>query len=299
MNGAVLGMRRREIAAKFDEIVEFSGVGRFIDMPVKRFSSGMQVRLAFAVAAHLEPEILLIDEVLSVGDAAFQQRCIGRMDEIAHSGRTILYVSHNLASVAALCTHACLLERGGVVHLGTVDEALARYHASYGTRERTSLASREDREGDGRLRFTHTDVVGPSGIAKVGEPAEIRIDYETEQRLLNVMVGVAIYGVLGEPIGHCSTRITGQNLDNAPQRGTFVCSIPQLLLVPDRYSLNIYAEVNGVVADWIQDAHVFDVVESDFFGSGHLPDKSWGRVVFDHSWTVSDEELVGADASVA
>ncbi len=299
MNGAVLGMRRREIAAKFDDIVEFSGVGRFIDMPVKRFSSGMQVRLAFAVAAHLEPEILLIDEVLSVGDAAFQQRCIGRMGQIAHSGRTILYVSHNLASVAALCTQACLLEHGGVVHLGSVDEALARYHESYGTRERTSLISRADRQGDGRLRFTHVDVVGPSGTVTVGDAAEIRIDYEADQGLPNVMVGLAIYGILGEPIGQCSTRITGQDLEHAPRRGTFVCSIPQLLLVPDRYSLNIYAEVNGTVADWIQDAHAFDVVEGDFFGSGQLPDKAWGRVVFDHSWTVVDDEPVSADASVA
>ena len=162
-----------------------------------------------------------------------------------------------------------------------------------------SLASRADRQGDGRLRFTHVDVVGPSGIAKVGEAAEIRIDYEAEQGLPNVMVGVAIYGILGEPIGQCSTRITGQDLEQRTTAGTFVCSIPQLLLVPDRYSLNIYAEVNGVIADWIQDAHVFDVVESDFFGSGQLPDKAWGRVVFDHSWTVVDDELVSADASVA
>ncbi len=144
LNGALLGMRRREIAAKFDDVVDFAGIGRFIDMPVKRYSSGMYVRLAFAVAAHLEPEILLIDEVLSVGDHAFQQRCIGRMGEIAHSGRTILYVSHSLASVAALCTQACLLEHGKVVYHGPVDEALNRYHESFGSQERT-LAGRTHR----------------------------------------------------------------------------------------------------------------------------------------------------------
>ena len=188
MNGALLGMRRREIAAKFDDIVEFSGVGRFIEMPVKRYSSGMYVRLAFAVAAYVEPEILLIDEVLSVGDAAFQQRCIGRMDEIAHSGRTILYVSHNLASVAALCTQACLLDHGGVVHRGSVEEALARYHESYASSERASLTSRADRKGDGRIRFTHIDVVGRSGIVKVGDPVEIRIDYEADREVSNLLV---------------------------------------------------------------------------------------------------------------
>ncbi|PYO45260.1 MAG: hypothetical protein DMD33_00070, partial [Gemmatimonadetes bacterium] len=152
LNGALLGMRRREIASRFDEIVEFSGIGRFIDVPVKRYSSGMHVRLAFAVAAHLEPEILLIDEVLAVGDQAFQKRCLGRMSEIAHGGRTILYVSHNLASVAALCTQACLLEQGTVVQHGSVESALSRYYETFGKRERTSLSSRTDRQGDGRIR---------------------------------------------------------------------------------------------------------------------------------------------------
>ena len=299
LNGALLGMRRREIAAKFDDVVEFAGVGRFIEVPVKRYSSGMYVRLAFAVAAHLEPEILLIDEVLSVGDHAFQQRCIGRMGEIAHSGRTILYVSHNLASVAALCTQACFLEHGRVVHHGSVEEALDRYHASFATRERTSLGSRADRRGDGRIRFTHVDVSGPNGVVKVGETAEVRLHYEAESELSNVMVSIGINGILGEPLGLCSTRVTGQDLETVPRRGAFVCAIPRLPLVPDRYSLNVYVEANGLVADWVQDAHTFDVAESDFFGSGQLPPKSHGRFVFDHSWSVVHEEAASTDASVA
>jgi lipopolysaccharide transport system ATP-binding protein len=299
LNGALLGMRRREIASKFDEIVEFSGIGRFIDVPVKRYSSGMHVRLAFAVAAHLEPEILLIDEVLAVGDQAFQKRCLGRMSEIAHGGRTILYVSHNLASVAALCTQACLLEHGTVVQRGSVDSALSRYYETFGKRERSSLGSRTDRQGDGRIRFTHVDVASSDGAVKVGDTVEVRLHYEAETEHSNVMVGVGINGILGDPLVLCSTRITGQDLERVPRRGVFVCAIPNLPLVPDRYSLNIYVQINGVTADWIQDAHAFDVAESDFFGSGELPLKTHARFVLEHSWSVANEELVGTDVSVA
>jgi lipopolysaccharide transport system ATP-binding protein len=296
LNGALLGMRRREITDKFDDIVEFAGVGRFIEMPVKRYSSGMYVRLAFSVAAFLEPEILLIDEVLSVGDHAFQQRCLGRMDEIAHSGRTILYVSHNLASVSALCTQACFLERGSVVHYGSVDEALRRYHTSVGSSRRTALGSRKDRKGDGRARVNHVEVTGPDGVVRVGDRAEVRLDYEADCDLTNVMVGISINGILGEPVGQCSTKITGQDMKSVPKRGVFVCAFPRLPLIPDRYSLNVYIEVNGLVADWVQDAHTFDVVESDFFGSGQLPLKTHGRYVFDHSWSLEEDRRHAADA---
>src|SRR5436190_1539538 len=130
LNGAILGMKRAEISAKFDEIVEFAEVGAFLDTPVKRYSSGMFVRLAFAVAAHLEPEILLIDEVLAVGDAGFQKKCLGKMDEVAHKhGRTVFFVSHNLGAVRSLCSTALLLERGQLILRGTPDEVIAKYLA--------------------------------------------------------------------------------------------------------------------------------------------------------------------------
>ena len=127
LNGAILGMRRREIAARFDEIVEFSGIERFIDTPVKRYSSGMYVRLAFAVAAHLEPEILLVDEVLAVGDAEFQRKCLGKMEEASESGRTVVFVSHNMAAVQRLCSRAYLIDHGRVIKEGTAPEAVAAY----------------------------------------------------------------------------------------------------------------------------------------------------------------------------
>jgi homopolymeric O-antigen transport system ATP-binding protein len=278
--------------------VDFAGIGRFIEVPVKRYSSGMYVRLAFAVAAHLEPEVLLVDEVLSVGDHAFQQRCIGRMDEIAQSGRTIIYVSHNLASVAALCTKACMIDHGRVVLQGPVDQVLVDYLASFASTERSALHQRKDRHGDGKLRFTDVEVIGKNGAVHLGDAVQIRLNYEAEREFSNIMVSVGISSALGEPVSLFSTRISGQDLGQVPRQGAFICAVPVFPLVPDRYSLNVYAEVNGILADWVQNAHTFDVAETDFFGSGNLPPASHGRLVLEHSWSLASD-CVPSDASIA
>jgi len=298
LNGAILGMKRVEIERKLDEIVEFAGISRFLDMPVKRYSSGMYVRLAFAVAAHLEPEILLVDEVLSVGDQEFQQRCLGRMDEVAHGGRTILFVSHNLAAVSSLCTRAILIQHGNAVEQGAVDRVLERYVASVREDERTSLRTRSDRLGGGSLRFTGLEVVGESGSARTGDEVEVRLEYEAESELRNVMVSIGVNGLLGEPLFLCSTQLTGEHLRAVPRTGTVVCAIPRLSLMPGRYSLNIYAEVNGVLADWVRDAGTFDVVASDFFGTGQLPPSTHGHFLVEHSWSLGGE-LVAPETRAA
>ena len=154
LNGAILGMKRLEIARKFDDIVSFAEVDKFIDTPVKRFSSGMYVRLAFAVAAHLEPDILLVDEVLAVGDVSFQQRCLGRMQDIADEGRTVLFVSHNLPAVRQLCNRCILLEGGSIQQTGTADAVISDYLAGVTQRTFVPLSSRTDREGDQSARYT-------------------------------------------------------------------------------------------------------------------------------------------------
>jgi lipopolysaccharide transport system ATP-binding protein len=287
LNGAILGMRRKEIGRKFDEIVEFSGVGRFIDVPVKWYSSGMYVRLAFAVAAFLEPDVLIVDEVLSVGDLAFQRRCLGRMDELAHGGRTVLYVSHNLASVASLCSSACLLDGGRVVDEGPVDRVIQRYVAMNREEARTDLASRSDRVGSGLLRFTGVHV-GRSGAVLVGDDVEIVLEYTGKTDVQNVTVALAVYGAMGEPLFLCSTRMAGEDFAVAPRRGHFACRIPRFPLAPGSYSVNVYAEVEGALADWVQTAHVFDVVENDFFGTGALPTRNQGQFVVDHTWSLGD-----------
>ncbi len=289
LNGAIYGMHRAEIARKFDAIVDFAGLAEFIGTPVKRYSSGMYVRLAFSVAAHLEPEILLIDEVLAVGDLAFQRKCLGRMDEIAHGGRTILFVSHNLTAVSSLCSRAILVDHGRLAADGEVPEVISRYlELTEGEERKTSLHLREDRTGDGTLRFTSIELAGAGGPVVLGEDADLLLDYEAPRELQNVTVSAAVNTLLGEPVCFLGTRVSGLEIASAPQRGTFRCTIPRLPLAPGRYSLNVHAEVNGSVADWVQHALVFDVVESDFFGTGHLPPASHGRIVLEHGWTVEE-----------
>ena len=299
LNGAILGMRRAEIEQKLEEIVEFAGISRFLDMPAKRYSSGMYVRLAFAVAAHLDPEILLVDEVLSVGDQEFQQRCLGRMEEVAHSGRTVLFVSHNLAAVSALCTSGILLRQGIAIEQGTVDRVLERYVASVHESARLSLRERSDRHGGGALRFTGLEVVGQRGAVIAGDKVEVRLEYEAGTELKNVMVGIGVYGLLGEPLFLCSTQLTGERVRQAPHGGAFVCTIPRLPLMPGRYAVNIYAEVNGVLADWLRDAATFDVVASDFFGSGQLPPGTHGQFLVEHSWSLREDLVAEATRAVS
>jgi lipopolysaccharide transport system ATP-binding protein len=298
LNGAILGMRRAEIERKLDEIVEFAGISRFLDMPVKRYSSGMYVRLAFAVAAHLEPEIMLVDEVLSVGDQEFQQRCLGRMDEVANGGRTILFVSHNLAAISSLCTRGILLQQGVAVEQGPIDRVIERYVVSVRDDARMSIRARTDRHGDGALRFTGVEVLGPTGAALAGDDVDVRLEYEAPGELKNVMISIGVNGLLGEPLFLCSTQLTGERMQTAPESGTFVCTIPRLPLTAGRYSVNVYAEVNGVLADWMRNAATFDVVASDFFGTGQLPPGTHGQFLVEHSWSLR-EDLVAEGTKAA
>jgi lipopolysaccharide transport system ATP-binding protein len=295
LNGAILGMRRSEIRSKFNEIVEFAEIERFIDTPVKRYSSGMYVRLAFAVAAFLEPEILFIDEVLSVGDQAFQRRCLGRMGEIAHSGRTILFVSHNLASVTALCTRAVLVDSGRIVRDGTVDDVVEHYISTVQPLAGQTLEDREDRQGDGRLRISKAEISGPAGSPlRTGTDCALRLVYKIDAPGGELSISIAVEGPLGEPIFVCANRVTGDSLVAATSEGELCCEIPALPLLPGRYSLTFYAEVNGVVADWVRNAMYFDVFDADVFGTGRLPPTTHGRMLVDHSWSI--RTLDSADA---
>src|SRR5262245_39421351 len=183
LNGAILGMKRAEIRSKFDDIVAFADVGPFVDTPVKHYSSGMYVRLAFAVAAHLQPEILLVDEVLAVGDAAFQRKCLGKMGEVAKEGRTIIFVSHNMAAVESLCTGAHLISEGRIVRSGGTGEVIAEYLSAVATLSGVPLVQRPDRQGDGRLQFTDIRIVSddgkPTGVIQSGQSVEFSVGYKS------------------------------------------------------------------------------------------------------------------------
>lgn len=196
LNGAILGMRREEIRRKFDEIVAFSEIDNFLDTPVKYYSSGMYTRLAFAVAAHLEPEILVVDEVLAVGDAAFQKKCLGKMSEVAHGGRTVLFVSHNMQAVTTLCNSAVLLRKGRVVRTGSAAEVVSAY-LSEG--EHTADTSWRGRDGDDNLALRSVEIVGgtPDGTFLTHEPVKVRIVFELNRAILGVVFAVELFNQFG------------------------------------------------------------------------------------------------------
>jgi len=294
LNGAILGMRRTEIERKFDEIVAFAEVERFIDTPVKRYSSGMQLRLAFSVAAHLEPEILIVDEVLSVGDLAFQEKCLGRMESVAGEGRTVLFVSHNLTAVSSLCPRSMLLASGEKVVEGPTRDVIAEYVRSVQRDVGTNLADRADRSGNGGLRFVEVgfESEGESiDSPATGQDFEVVMRYESAdgQPVRNASFAVQVTTLLGEIMLHLYTRTAGVAIPTAPARGEVRCSVPRCPLPPGQYAVTIWADVAGDPLDWIQRACELTVREGDFFGSGQAQLASHTAVLVEHGWSVTTE----------
>jgi lipopolysaccharide transport system ATP-binding protein len=306
LNGAVLGMGRTEIARKFDEIVEFAEVSRFIDTPVKRYSSGMYLRLAFSVAAHLEPEILIVDEVLSVGDLAFQEKCLGRMDKVAGEGRTVLFVSHNLTAVQSLCPRSMLLSRGQKVVEGRTSDVIDEYVRTVRTENATDLADRVDRDGSGRFRFTGMGFETPRGPVDVpvtGEDLEIVLSYESDdgRPIRNAGFAIGVYTVMGSLVLQLQSDVAGSKLTTIPGRGVVRCRLPRLPLPAGRYVLNLMGTSGGAPADWVQRATELTVAEGDFFNSGRrLPD-AHQTVLVDQAWDVgtAPDSAVGGDTQAA
>jgi lipopolysaccharide transport system ATP-binding protein len=292
LNGAILGMRRTEIQRKFDEIVEFAEVEQFIDTPVKRYSSGMYLRLAFAVAAHLEPEILIVDEVLSVGDLRFQEKCLGRMETVAAEGRTVLFVSHNLTAVSKLCTRAMLLSGGRKVIEGRTPDVISEYVATATSRSDSSLAERQDRSGNGRLRFTELKLERdgqPIDMPVTGKPLDIVLRYETtgSRVIEHPRFAIGVTTVMGEVLMHLESDASGGEIRVAPEHGEVVCRIPRLPLPPGRYTVGIAAAVGLETLDTVSRAAELTVAEGDFYESGIRPSESHRTVLVDHRWTIS------------
>ncbi len=288
LNGAILGMSQAEIRRKFDEIVEFSGIEKFIDTPVKRYSSGMTVRLAFAVAAHLEPEILLIDEVLAVGDVAFQQKCIGKMDNVARSGRTIIFVSHNMGAIQSLCTRAILLRQGSVVLDGTVDDAIDNY---IGYLDRTSGLTMDnpERSGTGEARLTGVRMLDHEGrpVTRLvaGQQATFEFSYRSHQMLSHLNLELTFFDNKGNGITRMSTRY--HDIVVVPgQTGRYRCTIPRLPFMPGNYRVQTSLQHTGRThpIDFIPNAHLFNVEFSQFFHGGRVPDRSYCSCMVDHNW---------------
>ncbi len=288
LNGAILGMKRVDIERKFDEIVAFAEIEKFLDTPVKRYSSGMYLRLAFSVAAHLEPDILLVDEVLAVGDSVFQKKCLGKMQDVTALGRTILFVSHNMAAVQALCQRVILLSEGRIALDTSATEAIKSYIADSFETAAQSLAERTDREGDGQLRFTEFWMENNEGTrigeAIVGQDIRFCFAYSAVKPLRNVNVSFNLQEYIGDPIVNCNTVDVGRDFAIVPESGVFICEVKKFPLCPSRYTGNVYSEVNGYEADWVRSAFCIDVVDGDFYGTGKLPDQ--GKVLVSHNWNV-------------
>jgi lipopolysaccharide transport system ATP-binding protein len=213
VNGAILGMTRREVDKKFDEIVDFAGVPDFIDTPIKRYSSGMTVRLGFAVAAHLDPDILIVDEVLAVGDAAFQEKCIGKMKSISNSGRTIIFVSHNMASVEALCTQSIFLDHGKIISIGSPKTIIEEYIDKETPDQENQLKNRNDRQGNGLIRLTEVKIVDDElqkiNFAKTGGTLSLLITFShTEKSYTSTRFCLSLTNGKGERISTvCSNLV--------------------------------------------------------------------------------------------
>jgi lipopolysaccharide transport system ATP-binding protein len=290
LNGAILGMKKAEIARKFDEIVAFAEVDRFIDTPVKHYSSGMYVRLAFAVAAHLEPEILLVDEVLAVGDMEFQKKCLGKMDTVAKEGRTVLFVSHNMAAVQQLCSHGVVMERGMVECDGEIASAIT-HHANRNRIIRSqSLRERSDRQGNGSIRFTYIDIVSVDGqkldYVMTGMDIEVRLHYEALTPFDNatILASFNVINSLGLIITNLNSVDSGQSRMTVYRKGMFVCRWPKVGLKSGTYTGTLFCSINGTIADWVPNGIEINVETGDFYGSGKVIERAQGDVVFMHNW---------------
>lgn len=291
LNGSILGMDRGYIDRQFEAIVSFAGVERYVDTPVKRYSSGMYLRLAFAVAAHLEPEILVVDEVLAVGDAEFQKKCLGKMGEVAGEGRTVLFVSHQMASIQRLCDSVVWLDQGTVRLHGATEATIAAYLAQTAELARTPLADRGDRSGNGAIRFTALEIQDSAGRSamslRTGGTGALLLHFEQRSRapLADLHVSVGLNNAAGQRISILSTDVAGDSLKRVPAgEGCVRISLGPVPLVPGTYGLTLFARADGAVADWVQDGGQVQVESGDFFKTGRLPPQLQGDFLIPHEF---------------
>ncbi len=278
LNGAILGMTRNEIKSKFDEIVDFAGVERYIDTPVKRYSSGMYVRLAFGVAAHLEPEILIVDEVLAVGDAEFQKKALGKMKDVSNKqGRTVLFVSHNMGAIRSLCNSALLLKNGRSFFQGGVEEGVSKYLTAEVNISGSNLATRTDREGDGRFQFVNIVISNEKGEQTDSLFCNEKITVDLEFRAKDIDVSKIILSVgfkdqNNELIAFFSSDEMGFHLNESTNH--FRLDIPHLALRAGSYSIWLFASyLSTAISDFcdiIDNAASISILPIDFWVPGKM-----------------------------
>ncbi|NNM60910.1 MAG: ABC transporter ATP-binding protein [Steroidobacteraceae bacterium] len=294
LNGSILGMRRREIERHFDAIVEFSGLSQFVDTPIKRFSSGMRLRLGFAVAAHLDPDVLIVDEVLAVGDAGFQKKCISAMEDLRSGGRTVLFVSHNMAAVENLCSRGIWIDKGQLRLDGTSKEVIRAYLGSYSGEEAGAQELQiEGRGGSGEVRFTRVELRAldgaPAPIIQSGDGLVIRMHFRAERRVERPAFTVRLYSSMGTLIADTSTGLHNVAIPaTGPGDGYVDLELERLNLVSGRYTLMFKVEggVEGRV--WDEDVRCYlDVEPSADTGTVRPLNSRHGLVYFSQRWKIN------------
>ncbi len=288
LNGTILGMTRQEVRRRLDAIVDFSGVSQFLDTPVKHYSSGMYVRLAFAVAAHLEPEILIVDEVLAVGDAEFQAKCLGKMDSVAREGRTVILVSHNMGALRRLCTTGLVLDRGRLIAQDTMERCIEAYSGIKRAYLSRNIEERTDRTGTGEVVFTRVDVLSggePRTLFRAGDELEFVFHLRKRTPGVDRQVLVWFQVMKDEQVMFTgNSELYGWLELSAPEHRVS-CTIPRLPLFSGRYQVRIFVMVDGRRSDYLEDALEFHVDDAHFFPSGMTPREKVG-VLVDQTWRV-------------
>ena len=294
MNGTIMGMTTAEIKRKLDEIVDFSGCERYLDTPVKRYSSGMMVRLGFAVAAHLEPEILVVDEVLAVGDAEFQKKAIGKMQDVSRGGgRTVLFVSHNMAAVRGLCKRGVVLDKGSISFLGTAEDAIDFYtktdettltHASLRNLARTEKTS-------GKVRFVNIRLLNGNDIEsepRCGGVLKIQLELDVSEPVRSAQISVGVRDPYDKPILSFPSILTCDTFPLSYGSHIAVLTIPKLPLTQGVYTIALHASAVGETADSLNSVMKINVLDDDFFGHGRtMSPHLKGKVVLcSHSWEI-------------
>jgi lipopolysaccharide transport system ATP-binding protein len=292
LNGAILGMTKKEISKKFDEILDFAGVERYVDTPVKRYSSGMYVRLAFAVAAYLEPEILIVDEVLAVGDAEFQKKALGKMKDVSNKdGRTVLFVSHNMIAIKNLCDKGIYMTNGKINFIGTAAEATNKYLQQSLVYERDiNLANVEERGGLGQIRITSFNIRDHDGnnIDNIvaGQPIEIHLGYSSDNiEKRNVRIIIGVYNDQEDAVARFDSHISNEHgLFTTGREGSLICSTDSINLMPGKYFLNIALFESNDMQDYLRNKCGFEIIDGDYFKTGKAFTPELAKILIKHKW---------------
>jgi lipopolysaccharide transport system ATP-binding protein len=300
LNGSILGMKKKEVDAKLDAIVNFAGVERFVDTPIKRYSSGMRLRLGFAVAAHLDPDILIIDEVLAVGDAGFQKKCLNAMEDLRSGGRTVLFVSHNMAAVENLCSRGIWIDEGRIRQDGPAHEVIAAYMETFAGSQQaaTDLSKVQSRRGSGEIRYTSFEFLSKSGqpltVIRSGDNVILRLHFHAKSPVQYPYFGLRLYTELGTLVTETGTWHHGITIPEIPPGDGYIdVDFEALNLVPARYILTIGISGEGThLYDALDHCARLDVENANIYSSGRTFDSSFGIAFFPQQWRLSGARMV-------